>query len=592
MSEQLPKPDSGLPPVHAQKTLRDMMGSESFKEYIAKIRHGLKQPKDSGEYKYAIHQVVRVWSPIASVALPILLVLAVMLAPEQKHEAASTFEITMMDNDAVEKLDDIEEIEPPKPPDEFEPPPLEEFTPEDIQKMNPDDIVSGAAGPSVGAAAGPSTTGASEFSPQPAAFDSVAMIKSPIKMTGIFGSRTPGARGSALAQYGGGGGAGGAATEHAVYLALRWLKKYQEPDGSWSTGSGGGENQHDGARPAMTALGLLTFLAHGETPASEEFGQTVERAIKWLVAAQDPSTGHFKGSDNYDYCMPIATYALCEAFAITRIPMVKAAAEKAALAIVKGQNPSGMLWNYNFDPKAELKANSNAADRNDLSYAGWCMQALKAAGMAGLEVEGLEEAKRKAVQGTKIMGVANADGSRAFGYGRTGGEAYGPWEITGAGVLCLQLLGAGKSKEAQDGLLWLKRATCEWANPWMLDQDKDGKPSGNPIYHWYYVTQAKFHAGGAYWTDWNKQFSPQLVKNQIIVQNAIQDDKGQLVDIGYWKSASPTEFCQSHVYNTTLCALMLQVYYRYLPTYKAPEDVEEGDTTLSNESKDVDIEIL
>ena len=46
----------------------------------------------------------------------------------------------------------------------------------------------------------------SAFSPQPAAFDSVAMIRSPIKMPGIYSRRTPGERGKAISQYGGGGG--------------------------------------------------------------------------------------------------------------------------------------------------------------------------------------------------------------------------------------------------------------------------------------------------------------------------------------------------------------------------------------------------
>jgi hypothetical protein len=31
---------------------------------------------------------------------------------------------------------------------------------------------------------------------------------------------------------------------------------------------------------------LLAFLAHNETPASPEFGTTVEKAMKYLVGAQ------------------------------------------------------------------------------------------------------------------------------------------------------------------------------------------------------------------------------------------------------------------------------------------------------------------
>ena len=47
-------------------------------------------------------------------------------------------------------------------------------------------------------------------------------------------------------------------------------------------------------------------------------------------------------------------------------------------------------------------------------------------------------------------------------------------------------------------------------------------------------------------------------------------DNGEY-DIGFWKPvaqpAGQAEYCQAYVYNTTLCALSLMVYYRYLPTF-------------------------
>lgn len=49
----------------------------------------------------------------------------------------------------------------------------------------------------------PSLSPLTDFSPQPAEFDSVAMVKSPVIMKGIYGSRSPGARGADLQAYGG-----------------------------------------------------------------------------------------------------------------------------------------------------------------------------------------------------------------------------------------------------------------------------------------------------------------------------------------------------------------------------------------------------
>ena len=71
--------------------------------------------------------------------------------------------------------------------------------------------------------------------------------------------------------------------ERAVVRALRWLKENQNPDGSWNTTHQIGN----------TGLGLLTFLAHGKTVESDEYGATVERALHYLL-------GHVKENGEFD----------------------------------------------------------------------------------------------------------------------------------------------------------------------------------------------------------------------------------------------------------------------------------------------------
>jgi len=128
----------------------------------------------------------------------------------------------------------------------------------------------------------------------------------------------------------------------------------------------------------------------------------------------------------------------------------------------------------------------------------------------------------------------------------------------------MQLLGAGKAAEARTGMEWLNRnATMEWAAPW----------GTMPIYHWYYVTQAKFHTGDEVWKAWNRQFSVHLTKNQTVIRGAGADGK----DIGYWLGLD--QYCKAYVYNTTLCTLMLEVYYRYLPTFKPSGDDKPSEDT-------------
>ncbi len=306
---------------------------------------------------------------------------------------------------------------------------------------------------------------------------------------------------------------------------------------------------------------MLTYLAHGETPASDEFGPTVEKGIKWLVDNQEQN-GHFKGKDGHNYAHSIATYAICEAYGMIKLPLLKAAAEKSVDCIIKGQHASGG-WNYNLD----------AEDRDDTSYMGWCAQALKAAKMAGLENEGLSEAMKKAVLGFK----KNASPDGRFGYVKAGDAAGG---LTGVGVLCMQLLGAAREAECRNGVLWLEKScTFDWEKPWL----------SSPIYFWYYVTQTKFHSGGDVWNKWNKQFAVQLVKNQQIEKEAIDGPKGKKYDIGWWEPPADVKgHSDGPVMDTTLCTLQLEVYYRYLPTFKPP--VQEGEEDKP-ESDDIEIKV-
>ena len=77
------------------------------------------------------------------------------------------------------------------------------------------------------------------------------------------------------------------------------------------------------------------------------------------------------------------------------------------------------------------------------------------------------------------------------------------------------------------------------------------------FYEWYYSTQACFQASGKTWDAWNDMFLEPLLEAQ---------DKS-----GYWpQERSDTTNKQSKgdgdVYRTCLATLMLEVYYRYLPT--------------------------
>ena len=122
------------------------------------------------------------------------------------------------------------------------------------------------------------------------------------------------------------------------------------------------------------------------------------------------------------------------------------------------------------------------------------------------------------------------------------------------GVLCLQLFGEGRFEGIQDDLVHISTKDLlkyDWENP-----------PDESLYGWYYATQAMFQAGGDMWKNWNKQFQDVLTRNQN--KEGFWDYPGEF--------DGPKDELTSRIYATTLCAMQLTVYYRYLPSFKEGQD--------------------
>lgn len=483
----------------------------SLRERVRRIWTGLHAPRDSGYRKYAYAELQHVCSWIAAWIVPLILLLLMHLAASPPPAQAIPGPVVMVPPpDKALILDPL--------PERSDSEPLS-FGSHDIVQTAAFDPPLSEAAPNRDILPTPHTQ-----SPPVVLSKSPVLIPLPFRDTGL-GRR----KGNALTIRTTPG-------EDAVTRALRWLKAEQRGDGSWGD-----------PPPAMTGLAVLCFLGRGEIPGnSEAFGDTVRRGIDWLLDNQT-ADGRFARSDGHEYSLPIAAYALCEAFALTRVPRVRDAAERSIRVLVEGQNPSGG-WNYNCRP----------SDRNDTSYMGWCVQALKAAQIAGVGGADLQPAMKRAVSG--FRGNAHADGG--FGY-----TAPGQSGLTGAGVLSMQMLGAANSGEARRGLLWLDCITMDWDQPW----------GQRPLYYWYYTTQAFFNARGKGWTRWDGCFVRELAENQ---QVTTCPSTGQ--PVGHW---TPPAGLEQHglVYSTTLCTLMLEVYYRYLPTYRLASEPADDDSAKGDE---------
>ena len=350
----------------------------------------------------------------------------------------------------------------------------------------------------------------SEFEEQLAVQPTLA----PLTLSSLYAGRSAAGRAATVKKFG-----GSRAGQEAVLRALRWLQTVQQDDGSWL------------GDPAFTGLALLCFLAHGDNPRSEEFGGTVQTSIQWL-AERMPSTGKTFPGGKGAYSHGIITYALAEAYDLTQIRFLKRAMEDGLDVLLKGQQPGGG-YDYAYQK----------GDRWDLSVAGWQMQALKAGYIAGASNKGLHEAIEKSILFTKSTYKNDRFGYSAPGTGKN---------MTGVGVVCLQLLGHKKAKEvgrAIDNTIMTSRLKgYEHARTTFKEEAEHN------LHGWYYDTQATFNAGSADWRKWQRLFEPVLINNQH--------------KEGYWDVEIHRKTgVAGKVFSTTLCCLQLEVYYRYLQCF-------------------------
>ncbi|MEA3209608.1 MAG: hypothetical protein QOE70_2665 [Chthoniobacter sp.] len=318
-------------------------------------------------------------------------------------------------------------------------------------------------------------------------------------------------------------------SEEAVMRGLRWLVKVQNEDGSW-----GKQNIS-----AMTGFAVLCFLGHGETNTSAEFGPVVQKGADWIIKQGTDFQGHLNRAKSFGggppvYEHAIASYALGEYYSMTKDERAGPILRQAIKYIIDGQGPDGG-WMYSYDKS-----------QSDTSVSGWQIQALKAAHLSDLKIEGVDACLDKA-----MLNLKRVQGDKGgFGYREPGSERY---SLTGVGVLCTYFWKQDKDELVRDGIKY------------MLDKDKpevDYKADTADLYAWYYNTQACLMVGGSAWSKWNRMFQDQICDNQS-PEGSWPPIHGKHVIGGLDRPDG-----DGPVYRTALCILMLEVYYRYMPVTK------------------------
>ena len=337
-------------------------------------------------------------------------------------------------------------------------------------------------------------------------------------------------------------GGGNAASEKAVYLALKWLSEHQMPDGGWDydhtacpkcRGQCGNPGTETESRNAATAMALLAYLGAGQSHKTGKYKFSVKAGLYFLVSRiQDSPNGGSLMDDGRGkmYSHGLATIALCEAYALTHDKGLYAPAQKAVDFIAYAQDPVGGGWRY--QPR----------QKGDTSVFGWQLAALKTGHAAYLRIPPVTV--KKAFQ---FLDTVQSNVGANYGYVDPGA---GP-ATTAIGLLSRMHLGWKKDNPA------LVRGV-----KWLSEQG----PSKGDMYYNYYATQVLRHWEGEEWVKWNNVMRDQLINSQA--------KEGHEQGSWHFKRGDHGADIGGRLYCTTLATLVLEVYYRHLPIYRRPPEPE------------------
>ncbi len=321
-----------------------------------------------------------------------------------------------------------------------------------------------------------------------------------------------------------------------LWLALDWLRRHQDEDGSWggisslercTTCTGEGRRQY---RIALTGLATLAFTGAGHTHREGEFQQTVRSAAKFLVGRCGPD-GSFHGErvsseDRRMYGQAMAVLGISELYRQSRSPFLKRVIERGVRFIERAQT-SYAGWRYQPDRRS-----------SDTSVTGWQVLALFAAKRAGISVN---PATRSGVR--RWLSSMTENHTYRVGYNRRG---RGSPAMTATGLIMNILLGRPSSDPVLRGGF---RILAAHRPVWPPTPPPAGRAGGVNLYYWYFGTLATAKKRGSEWSPWRKTLRTALLANQEDRPDAM----GSWPPVGQWEKIG------GRVVSTSLGALCLEL---------------------------------
>ncbi|TWT79028.1 hypothetical protein CA13_04250 [Planctomycetes bacterium CA13] len=351
---------------------------------------------------------------------------------------------------------------------------------------------------------------------------------------GGLGGRTPEGRSRLGQQFG-----ATAASEQAVENALTWLANHQRRDGSWSFNlelepcngrCGNSRNAGETPTPATgaTGLALLAFMGAGYTQHEGKYDTVIRDGLYYLRSAGAESEYGIDWQQGSMYGHGIALLAVAESLSMSRREGFEEGDSDLRDLTTRGMNftvraqhePSGS-WGY------------GPGQPGDTTITGWQVLSLIATrrNKIPLPYYTLRNAHRF------LLKMAR-EGTYEFGYRSPSPEP----TMTAIGVTMM---------------LYLGHSPYEIAMQNALDGIAARGPLPNNLYHNYYATLALHHSRHHGWNAWNTRLRDGLV--------ATQATNGH--EAGSWHFKDRYGDQGGRLYSTAMAAMILEVYYRYMPLY-------------------------
>ncbi|WP_146598128.1 prenyltransferase/squalene oxidase repeat-containing protein [Novipirellula aureliae] len=356
---------------------------------------------------------------------------------------------------------------------------------------------------------------------------------------GGLGGRTPTGRTRLGQKYG-----ATAESEQAVERALAWLANHQRRDGSWSfnleldpCNGRCSHSREPGDTPtpstAATGLALLAFLGAGYTQHEGKYDKVVKDGLYYLRDVATESEFGLDWQQGSMYGHGIALLALAEALSMSRREGfedgdtdLRYLTDRGVRFTERAQHYFSGSWGY------------VPGSPGDTTLTGWQVLSLVAARRSKVTVY-----QKTFSDAHRFLLEMAPKGEFEFGY-----RMPKPEPTTTAIGLTL--------------MLYLGHSPYEAPMEESLSKLAKRGPLPNNIYHNYYGTLALHHSRHHGWNEWNRKLRDSLVKTQATVGH----------EAGSWHFKDHFGDVGGRLYTTAMAAMILEVYYRYMPLYEEIED--------------------